>query len=289
MTDKEVFKEFIKTRPVAYYPDFSIIAGSTTAGVLLSQLFYWTDKGADPDGWIHKKQSEWKNEIALSRYEQESARAKLCKSGVMQEKLKGNPAMLYFRINFDLFYERLKAVYEAKGIEVAEIPQAGKSHAGKPHTSKWESNIVSLAENTAENTGSSDSMPMMPEPFKTKKSTITKKPEIVEIPEIEPIMKIIVDSGMKRTTISANMRTLIHKAVLLHGLEFCERAMRGRVAEAARKGAGLALTAFLDPEAGDWMDRCARVATGPVKVLTMAPSIAETIMDEIEGQWKAAQ
>jgi len=99
----------------------------------------------------------------------------------------------------------------------------------------------------------------------------------------------VVESGVKESTISSNTRMLMLKAVELHGLEFCERAMRGRVAEAARKGAGLALTAFLDPEAGDWMDRCARVATGPVKVLTMAPSIAETIMDEIEGQWKAAQ
>lgn len=154
MTDKETFKEFLTSKPVAFYPDFSEVGGSTNAGVLLSQLFYWRDKQQDPDGWIYKSQKDWKREICLTRTEQENARKKLRDSGIMQEKLKGNPAKLYFRIDFEKLISALSLVYEARRQDAGNL-HAEKPHAkdaGNLHASMRESSKLSLAENTTKTT-----------------------------------------------------------------------------------------------------------------------------------------
>lgn len=149
MTDKETFKEFLTSKPVAFYPDFAAIVDSTNAGVLLSQLFYWRDKQDDPDGWIYKSQKDWKREISLTRTEQETARKKLRESGIMQEKLKGNPAKLYFRIDFDKLIQSLSALYESR-FQDAGNPQA--QDAETLHTSMRKSSKLSLTENTTKTT-----------------------------------------------------------------------------------------------------------------------------------------
>lgn len=154
MTDKETFKEFLTSKPVAFYPDFSEIGGSTNAGVLLSQLFYWRDKEQDPDGWVYKSQKDWKREISLTRTEQETARKKLRDAKILQEKLKGNPAKLYFRIDFDKMIEALAALYEARRQD-AETLHAGNlqsKDAGKPQASMQEISKLSFTENTTKTT-----------------------------------------------------------------------------------------------------------------------------------------
>lgn len=145
-TDKDAFKDFLKSRPVAFYPDFAHISGSVNAGVLLSQLFYWKDKESDPEGWIYKTQKDWLNEICLTRSEQEGARKKLRECKFMTEKLKGNPAKLYYKINFDNIIEALKALYQARNQDAenlhAEIPHA--KDAENAHTSMQETSTLSL-------------------------------------------------------------------------------------------------------------------------------------------------
>ena len=154
MTDKDAFKEFLKSRPVAFYPDFAAIAGSVTAGVLLSQLFYWKDKESDPDGWIYKTQKNWRDEICLIRPEQETARRKLREAGILQEKLKGNPAKLFYRIDFDAMISALSKLYEGRfqdaGIQHAEIQQA--KDAGIPQARMRKSSKHSLHRLPSENT-----------------------------------------------------------------------------------------------------------------------------------------
>lgn len=156
MTDKDAFKEFLRSRPVAFYPDFAAIGGSVTAGVLLSQLFYWKDKETDPDGWIYKTQKHWKDEICLSRPEQETARRKLREAGILQEKLKGNPAKLYYRIDFDAMIAALSKLYDGRvqdaGIQHAEIQQT--KDAGIQQSSMRESSKHSLHRLPSKNTTS---------------------------------------------------------------------------------------------------------------------------------------
>ena len=90
-------------RPISFHRIFVDITGSVTAGLMLSQAFYWSRKGRKDhwDGWFFKSASEWEEETGLSRREQESARKRLRKFDWWQEKLEkahGTPT-LHFHIN----------------------------------------------------------------------------------------------------------------------------------------------------------------------------------------------
>jgi hypothetical protein len=99
--------EFLDTGPIAYYRAFAAVAGGVTAGVFLSQLYYWHDRGSDPDGWIYKIQAEWEAETGLTRREQETARRKLRERGIVEEKLAGLPAQLHYRLDVERLTELL--------------------------------------------------------------------------------------------------------------------------------------------------------------------------------------
>ncbi|QGY29053.1 hypothetical protein [Pantoea cypripedii] len=84
-------------RPVAFQRSFVRLGAGVTGALLLSQLVYWQNR---MDGqWFYKTQSDLEEETGLSRYEQEGARKKLVSIGVLEEKKKGIPAKLYFRVN----------------------------------------------------------------------------------------------------------------------------------------------------------------------------------------------
>lgn len=102
-------------RPVAYHRVFADLAGRVSAGLMLSQAYYWTPRTADEDGWFFKSREEWQEETGLSRSEQESARKRLVELGVLQEELRGMPGRLHFRIDM----ERLVALLA--GIEPEPI------------------------------------------------------------------------------------------------------------------------------------------------------------------------
>jgi len=99
-----IIKELLK-RPIAYQPVIAKAFGSVNLGILWSQLYYWSDKMNDKDGWIFKTSRQLYEETALSRKEQETARKIGLSLGVLEEKLSGNPATLHFRINEDTAFE----------------------------------------------------------------------------------------------------------------------------------------------------------------------------------------
>jgi len=88
-------------RPIAFHKIFAQISGSVTSGLFLSQLFYWHDKGSDPDGWIYKNYREWEDETTMTRRELDTARKRLKAIAVIEEKKAGAPAKLFYRIDFD--------------------------------------------------------------------------------------------------------------------------------------------------------------------------------------------
>lgn len=92
---------YLLRRPIAFHRVFADLAGSAAGGLFLSQLFYWSDKGADAEGWIYKTMEEWHEETALSRREQESARGALVALGVLEVERRGLPARLHFRLDLD--------------------------------------------------------------------------------------------------------------------------------------------------------------------------------------------
>jgi hypothetical protein len=73
--------------------------GSITAALLLSQPLSWQRRCQDPEGWWCKPQEEWTEEAGLSRRERVHARKTLRLLGILDEKLTGMPAKLWYRVN----------------------------------------------------------------------------------------------------------------------------------------------------------------------------------------------
>ena len=111
MNDGTALLRMLSARPVAYNPDVARIVGSVKAGIFLCQLLYWTGKGAREDGFIWKTQAEMEEETALSRSEQEGARRKLKKLGILEEKLAGVPAKLHYRVDQARFVQLVDQFY----------------------------------------------------------------------------------------------------------------------------------------------------------------------------------
>jgi hypothetical protein len=103
----------ILTRPIAFHRLFAAIAGSVGGGVFLSQLYYWTERTDDPDGWIYKTAEEWYDETMLTRRELDSIRKALKDKGVVKEKLAGVPATVHYKIEWNELFDGLKAAAHA--------------------------------------------------------------------------------------------------------------------------------------------------------------------------------
>ena len=108
-------------RPVAYHPALGQAIGVKEA-VFVCQLLYWDGKGKTPGGWIYKTQTEWTEETGLSRYEQETVRKHLIKSGLLEEKRAGMPARLFYRLNWQKLEAVALGAYPDR--QIAETPQS---------------------------------------------------------------------------------------------------------------------------------------------------------------------
>lgn len=95
-----LIKKLLK-RPVAYHRSFCEMTGKACAGVMLSQAWYWSTRTDDDDGWFYKTGKEWREETGLSRTEQETARKRLINLGLMEEKERGMPCKMHFRVNIE--------------------------------------------------------------------------------------------------------------------------------------------------------------------------------------------
>ncbi|MFW9262638.1 hypothetical protein [Nostoc sp. CALU 546] len=94
--------------PIAFYPDLVPIVGSHEAAIFICQLTYWTGKQHNRDGWIYKTQEEWFFETLLTEKQQQTARTLLVERGYIEERLRGIPARLEYR----LVEKALNAIWE---------------------------------------------------------------------------------------------------------------------------------------------------------------------------------
>lgn len=134
-------------RPIAFQRSFVRLGCGITGALLLSQAIYWSNRTKDEDGWFFKSQSEWEDETGLTRYEQEGARAKLMKAGILQEKREGIPAKLFYRVDMRILRAHL----------LGEIPQTRevvdpKQDVGLVPHSEGEKSQSIYTETTAETT-----------------------------------------------------------------------------------------------------------------------------------------
>jgi hypothetical protein len=106
LSQREIFQ--ILSPPIAFHRCLVPIAGSVNGALMLSQAIYWTARTKDTQGWFYKSQKDWEDETALSRSEQEIARKLLRGTGFWQEKLRGVPATLYFRVDCEILQSSLQ-------------------------------------------------------------------------------------------------------------------------------------------------------------------------------------
>lgn len=133
-------------RPVAYHSSFVKLGAGATGALMLSQAVYWSSRTNDQDGWFYKSQTEWEEETGLTRYEQEGARKKLAKLGFLEEKKKGLPCKLYYRVALDF----LVATLDGENPQTS-MGKTSKQDCGKPASQSGE-NPQPITEITTEST-----------------------------------------------------------------------------------------------------------------------------------------
>lgn len=109
----------ILDRPIAFYPAFIPLTGGFSSAMMLSQALYWAKRTKNADGWFYKSREEWFDETGLRRSEQETARRRLRASAFWHEELRGVPARLYYRIDYEALLAALLG--EDKEVTVEEV------------------------------------------------------------------------------------------------------------------------------------------------------------------------
>lgn len=99
--------------PIHFHKVYADIAGGPVAGLFLSHAVHASRTSDEGDGWFTKTRQEWQAETAISRREQEAARRRLVKAGILEEKLDGIPARLHFRIDEAAITAALHAAADA--------------------------------------------------------------------------------------------------------------------------------------------------------------------------------
>jgi hypothetical protein len=98
--------------PVVFHPTLARLCDSVTAGLMLSQAIYWSDRTPDRSGWFYKSGKQWEDEICLSRHEQETARDKLLKLGFLREVRGGMPCTMHYFVDVSALIAALSQLPE---------------------------------------------------------------------------------------------------------------------------------------------------------------------------------
>jgi hypothetical protein len=95
--------------PESFHRCLVPITGGVTSALMLSQAI-WITQALDPtaDGWFIRSQEQWTLEMGLSRWEQETARRALRRSGLLEERRVGIPAKLWFRVSPEAVWRALR-------------------------------------------------------------------------------------------------------------------------------------------------------------------------------------
>lgn len=121
---KNTIQELLK-RPIAYQPIVAKATDSVKLAILWSQLYYWSDRTNDPDGWVYKTREDVFDETGLSRKEQETARKIGAKLGVMESERKGVQGIIHFRVDVEAMMELIEKYLEKHPAK--EIPKKAKA------------------------------------------------------------------------------------------------------------------------------------------------------------------
>lgn len=119
-------------RPIAFQRSFVDLGAGITGALMLSQAVYWTTRTNAEDGWFYKTIDEWQEETGLTRAEQETARKRLVKAGVLSEQRKGIPCKLYYRINIDVMLSKILGLGGSGSPGIDSLRESSKQGCEKP-------------------------------------------------------------------------------------------------------------------------------------------------------------
>jgi len=139
----------LNERPIAYYPVYRKITGSTTAGLLLSQLMYWFSKKSK----IYKTDAEIKEETLLTKKEIETAKKAIKKLKFIKITREGIPAKTYYEIDWKMYEKELSKALKYEG--ETRFPKRGKlddTNRGNCTPQKGETNTENTTETTTKTT-----------------------------------------------------------------------------------------------------------------------------------------
>lgn len=133
MTIKPQNKRSIKElgTVIAFRREYAAICDDDIkCGLFLCQADYWTTISIKMgrNGWFYKKHDDWYGEIGLSRSELDLIRKKLTSCGLLQEKKKGTPPVMHYRIDQSVLKDMVQALYGECYAEAAK--EAGKGAKG---------------------------------------------------------------------------------------------------------------------------------------------------------------
>ena len=125
--DPDVLLEIFDV-PITFHRCLVPVAGGVTAALMLSQAIWMTETLAQKtEGWFMCSQEQWTQETGLSRWEQETARRELRMAGLMQERLQGMPAKLWFRVCPQAVRSALQMVIDQRRIEDLRRSRASRA------------------------------------------------------------------------------------------------------------------------------------------------------------------
>lgn len=105
--------EILCERPISFIPTLGRIAKNANAGLFLSQLLFWWDKGARK-GWVYKTIAEAQEETCLTKTEQNTAIRIWAGLGVLEKRRFGVPPKRHFKIHIDKLFLLLRE-YQSDG------------------------------------------------------------------------------------------------------------------------------------------------------------------------------
>lgn len=226
--NKETIQVLLE-RPIAFHPIFAHMAGSANAGLFYSQLFYWSGKEADQNGWIYKTQAEWQQETALTRREQDTARKRLKQLQVLEEKLDGNPAKLHYRIVWPVLLEKLEEAVQSSDAQKRQTSLADSHIPCTKTPNKMHKNAkLSLTENTAESTSEKASSSS---PFSNSRTSYLNKSKALEAHSNALKSQLSEETEKARALI----QEMADEDPNFHGFLFCTKTLRSEFPQVARR------------------------------------------------------
>lgn len=171
-------------RIIAFQTDYAHMTGSVTAGLLLSQFWFWTNnsKTVSRDGWFYKVHEDIHEETGMGRSEIEGARKRLRDLGILLEERRDIPARLYYKINKTRLNVLLREYATNKMAENLQTGSGKTSRQAKAKpASKPAENHESTTEKTPKTTQRTHKTTAPPQPIATPEPDTSK--DVVVLPD----------------------------------------------------------------------------------------------------------